>query len=668
MKKLNKFVYIKDEAFVYPCGKYRVPEDLPSGEYYIWGRDVYYEYTRQTYNFIYNNSYEGYAIFEKEDYINIESGMMTPIENIGYTHENKKMLYPNHVYRAGLEIPLGFYLYKFDEKYFDKEEIFLERNECAVDLYKANSDSRKTREHGEYGCVEITAERKHIVVLNGIAMYYGQSKFDEVKILEDAETLENRFYNIGKNIVSNKIIDMRLFYKYRKGGRFCGKVAVDVLEYDWYSINGKCRWRAKVNPFSIQQLESLRLKFENEMGTYEIQVISGFPNIRHIYNDKTYRECYLISTELPEQFYGCALKLTLLGYNDLEVNEELIDYKNVENYMNELEIRKYYEEDFERLRDVLNKMEGIDSEQELKFFDKVPDMIHLILPTLNDINDAEQNFECDKGSLNEEVRFVIKATYNKAFYCIAKLADQAQNVCVQKDGDEFVITYNGEQKECIKMTYFILEHENFGYLDETIKGYLQKNCCEYYIIQKVNECVSKLSQEYDYNGLYRNSVFKRILNNENKKIRMQVDKIYSDIVKENRVPTRWGNEYRLFSLISTYNSNAQYQYHSEWLGQQSLDIYISDCRVGIEYQGEQHYKAVEIWGGIESLRKNQERDLRKKILCADNGVTLLEWSYELPVNNENVMQFMKNNGIPFVEKIHEMQVRTEMAPIIETKK
>ena len=60
--------------------------------------------------------------------------------------------------------------------------------------------------------------------------------------------------------------------------------------------------------------------------------------------------------------------------------------------------------------------------------------------------------------------------------------------------------------------------------------------------------------------------------------------------------------------------------------------------------------------------------MRKKRLCAENGVFLLEWSYECPVNDENVVQFMKENSIPFVEKVLDVQMRHEMAPVIEKNK
>lgn len=238
-------------------------------------------------------------------------------------------------------------------------------------------------------------------------------------------------------------------------------------------------------------------------------------------------------------------------------------------------------------------------------------MIHLILPTLNEIAEAKQQLP-NNSSFEEEISFEVENTYNKAFYCIAKIADQAKAVYSRNDGKAFVIVYDSKQMDCIKQTYFILEQGVGGYENEIIRDFLQKNCYEYYVIAKASSCISKLCYEYGYKGLYTDSLLRRIIKNEKRKIRNQVDKIYSDIVKQNRVPTRWSNEYRLFSLISNYNSNAQYQYHCDWLGKQSLDVYIPESRIGIEYQGEQHYKAVEIWGGKKALEKNQERDFQKR--------------------------------------------------------
>lgn len=63
-----------------------------------------------------------------------------------------------------------------------------------------------------------------------------------------------------------------------------------------------------------------------------------------------------------------------------------------------------------------------------------------------------------------------------------------------------------------------------------------------------------------------------------------------------------------------------------------LDAYMRILKVGWEYNGEQHYEPV-CFGGIsfeeaqQNLRKQQERDQRKKELCEEQGITLIIIKY-----------------------------------------
>jgi hypothetical protein len=45
--------------------------------------------------------------------------------------------------------------------------------------------------------------------------------------------------------------------------------------------------------------------------------------------------------------------------------------------------------------------------------------------------------------------------------------------------------------------------------------------------------------------------------------------------------------------------------------------------VAVEYNGQQHYKAVDFFGGVEGLSKQQELDERKATLCSKNRVRLI---------------------------------------------
>lgn len=67
-----------------------------------------------------------------------------------------------------------------------------------------------------------------------------------------------------------------------------------------------------------------------------------------------------------------------------------------------------------------------------------------------------------------------------------------------------------------------------------------------------------------------------------------------------------------------------HQGRPRWLGQQSLDIFFPQRHVAVEYQGLQHSEPVERFGGAEAFVRQQERDERKRALCIEHGVTLIE--------------------------------------------
>ena len=63
-----------------------------------------------------------------------------------------------------------------------------------------------------------------------------------------------------------------------------------------------------------------------------------------------------------------------------------------------------------------------------------------------------------------------------------------------------------------------------------------------------------------------------------------------------------------------------------WLGKQSLDFYIPEKKVAIECQGEQHFRSVEHFGGMEEFKKTLNRDGRKKSLCEGFGIKVIYFS------------------------------------------
>jgi hypothetical protein len=58
-----------------------------------------------------------------------------------------------------------------------------------------------------------------------------------------------------------------------------------------------------------------------------------------------------------------------------------------------------------------------------------------------------------------------------------------------------------------------------------------------------------------------------------------------------------------------------------------FDFYLPNYNICIEYQGEQHFRAVTCWGGEMALNKTKVTDKLKKEYCSLKGIKLLEILY-----------------------------------------
>lgn len=58
-----------------------------------------------------------------------------------------------------------------------------------------------------------------------------------------------------------------------------------------------------------------------------------------------------------------------------------------------------------------------------------------------------------------------------------------------------------------------------------------------------------------------------------------------------------------------------------------FDFYLPDYNVCIEYDGEHHFRPMEMWGGYEKFLINQENDHIKNEYCYTHHITLLRLPY-----------------------------------------
>ena len=77
-----------------------------------------------------------------------------------------------------------------------------------------------------------------------------------------------------------------------------------------------------------------------------------------------------------------------------------------------------------------------------------------------------------------------------------------------------------------------------------------------------------------------------------------------------------------------------------WLGNQHLDFYLPEHKIGIECQGIQHFHEIKHFGGTERFKKQFILDKNKKSLCDSHNIKLLYFSHEeyKTFLNENVIK------------------------------
>lgn len=191
-----------------------------------------------------------------------------------------------------------------------------------------------------------------------------------------------------------------------------------------------------------------------------------------------------------------------------------------------------------------------------------------------------------------------------------------QGYATRKDTNPYTI-FNTRKNidELINKGYFSSEFELFRNLKNVIMPYLQK---------------MYVKSAYD-DPTYDWKLAKSILR--------------GDLIKNGVIKSKWKHEQSLFLLIKKKYPDAVFQYRPKWLSPQSLDIYIPKLNIGIEYQGIQHYSAVDFFGGKLALEHRIFLDNKKREICKRNNITLIEWNYNIDINMKNIQEIISKKVI-----------------------
>lgn len=97
-----------------------------------------------------------------------------------------------------------------------------------------------------------------------------------------------------------------------------------------------------------------------------------------------------------------------------------------------------------------------------------------------------------------------------------------------------------------------------------------------------------------------------------------------------KIGEAWVNETMLFNYIKEIFQEYEVlrEYSPKWLNKQRFDIFIKELNLAIEYQGEQHYKPIGRFGGIQGFENIKKRDETKRKKSKENGVEIIYFSYK----------------------------------------
>lgn len=82
-------------------------------------------------------------------------------------------------------------------------------------------------------------------------------------------------------------------------------------------------------------------------------------------------------------------------------------------------------------------------------------------------------------------------------------------------------------------------------------------------------------------------------------------------------------------------------YRPVWLEGLELDIFLPQENIGFEYQGQQHFYPIKAWGGEPALQSLRKRDQRKREICLNLGVKLIEIDFTEPLEAGYILNKIK---------------------------
>lgn len=102
----------------------------------------------------------------------------------------------------------------------------------------------------------------------------------------------------------------------------------------------------------------------------------------------------------------------------------------------------------------------------------------------------------------------------------------------------------------------------------------------------------------------------------------------------------WVTETEVFNIVRSLLPSQEviHHYRADWLDGQEIDILVPESKLAVEYNGEQHFKPIDAWGGATALRQTQERDRAKAKKCCANGIRLAIITFEDEITAKTIRE------------------------------
>jgi hypothetical protein len=558
--------------------------------------------------------------------------------------QNNELLYPDSIYEIPHNLINGYYLFASESA---------SMHEARLHTYETYPPkSWHTCWQGHFGCAHVRHPNKYIRLEKGTAVYYGEKPFELYEVLNAANFNDECFHQSGITVMDNIVCRIKVMQRKKKPQLYHGDCTIEIFDQYVFSINDHICWGGIIENHSFK--------------SYNNVIIA-------LYDDINQKECVFEKSEFNDGTFSVehnpvrVLRVskhdffTIMLPNDIENGKFSISWlqpnsSKMKCFPFYMSIDEVYKEKYERLAEVILEYNNLglelDTKKEFEKFSKAPDLAEYCIGFLSEQITKYSYFLRKKLDKNKRFTFHVGASYDKKYYCAAKLADLSVDIKINQNRTVYYVTFDGTQIEEIDLMYYNLAslfNTNKEYMVE-ISTYLKENLFFANLQASINSYIGDLEDQFGYSSVVRNSILISIIKSINKNKRRKLNKLYSDMTKENRVNVKWSSEYKLFDLISKYVNDAIYQYRAVWLGQQSFDIFLPSNNIAIEYQGLQHFEAVEVFGGQDALERNIYRDDKKRKISSEHGIIVLDWKYDLPINVDNVFSFLQENKISFTSR------------------